>query len=321
MALNTRAALLVKKSLDFYDKTKRFIDAIAAPNALEGTDSADYGWIDRLPGFREFKGERLVSGISDKSYIVVTGEYDETVEVPAKDWRFGRLFNANTLMAEMGADAAKFPDLQVAEVLKNGETLTTFDGVALFSRVHDDGLGSLDQANLISGTGVTVTCLCTDWDSACEAMMGLQLGLTGPDDARKLGVRPNAVMVKTVAMERKFKTIFGSDKIGAVTNTYKGDIPLENIYLNPDLDVDADWFAFHKSDTGVKPLLYQFITGLGGGEGESKIVAMKDGLEISYLGPETEHAFWKKSIVFGATLLIKVAPWFWPYIIKVDAQS
>lgn len=316
MPLTANQAALVAVTLKAFDDQVRFAPRLARQIKLDDTDKADLGWLDSLPGFREFLDERKAFGISDKDYIIQAKAYEETVRIPRKDWKYGRLYKADAMLSQIGADAAKYPDIQIITTLNDSETQLTYDAKALIAEDHPDGIGG-NNSNLITGAGVTIDNLKSDWDKACARMRGFKIGKVDQDDVRVFDKKPNGVICPP-ALERKFKTIFTAETIDQSTNTYAGDVSPENIFVSSQLSDDDDWFPVYTEDPGIKPFaLVTVLPDAEEAEGGHIVGSNDDGLILSYLGPKSESAFWKGDVIFSATLDLRLVPWAWFYIVKV----
>ena len=120
------------------------------------TASNAYGWLNQMPGMREWIGARVIQNLSESSYSITNKHFEETVGVDRNDIEDDNLGQYGMLMTRLGEAAAAFPEQLVWDLLKNGFSTNCFDGQAFFDTDHpivlaDGSTGT--YANTDGGSG------------------------------------------------------------------------------------------------------------------------------------------------------------------------
>lgn len=121
----------------------------------EGAEEV-YPRLDMLPGIREWIGARQVKTLTESQFSIKNRTFEQTIEISRdkiEDDKYG-LFSV--VAQEMGANAARFPDLLVAQIMKAGTAQKTIDGQYFFDVDHQswDANGNATVAsNFTDGSG------------------------------------------------------------------------------------------------------------------------------------------------------------------------
>lgn len=123
-------------------KFNEFLDA--APSqwrevAMEVPSSSRanfYPKLDEIPGLREWIGARVVHELSVTSYAIPNKTYEETLGIDREDIEDDQLGLFNIAMAQLGKNAAEFPDQLVYGLLKAGASTLCYDGQYFFDTDH-----------------------------------------------------------------------------------------------------------------------------------------------------------------------------------------
>jgi phage major head subunit gpT-like protein len=124
-----------------------------------------YGWLQQMPGMREWVGARVVQNIAENGYAILNKHFEQTIGVDANDIDDDNLGQYSMLMRRMGEVVAGQVEQLVWEALKNGFTTNCFDGQFFFDTDHpvvlaDGSTGT--YANTDGGAGVAWFLLCTN---------------------------------------------------------------------------------------------------------------------------------------------------------------
>lgn len=124
-----------------------------------------YGWLNQLPGMREWIGARVIQNLSESGYAILNKHFEETVGVDRNDIEDDNLGQYQMLMTRLGEAAAAFPEQLVWDALKNGFATNCFDGQFFFDTDHPivlaDGTTGT-YANTDGGGGTPWFLLCTN---------------------------------------------------------------------------------------------------------------------------------------------------------------
>ena len=119
--------------------------------------STTYGWLGQVPNLREWVGDRSVRDMQAHGYAIVNKHFESTVGVNRDDIEDDNIGVYGPLMQEMGLAAGRHPDLQVFDLLKQGEVQVCYDGQPFFDTEHPvyantDGTGAATlTSNLFTG--------------------------------------------------------------------------------------------------------------------------------------------------------------------------
>ncbi|QIL81779.1 hypothetical protein G7047_19055 [Diaphorobacter sp. HDW4A] len=100
------------------------------------TGSEEYAWLGKLPGLREWLGDRVVHAIGNHGYTIKNKSFEMTVGVPRvaiEDDQYGVYI---PLMTEMGRAVDAHPDELTFGMLKSGRIALCYDGQPFFSAQH-----------------------------------------------------------------------------------------------------------------------------------------------------------------------------------------
>ena len=124
-----------------------------------------YGWLNQMPGMREWIGARVVQNLAENGYAILNRHFELTVGVDKNDIEDDNLGQYSMLMMRMGEAIAAYTEQLVWNALKNGFTTNCFDGQFFFDVDHpvvlEDGSTGV-YANTDGGAGTAWFLLCTN---------------------------------------------------------------------------------------------------------------------------------------------------------------
>ncbi|MCD2176449.1 Mu-like prophage major head subunit gpT family protein [Rhizobium sp. C1] len=112
----------------FYNTVAMTVNSTGAQN--------EYPRLDDLKGIREWVGERIYNRLGGSSFVIKNKRFEETITINRDniaDDQLGIYFN---VAAQMGQNAAEFPDRLIFPLLKNGENAVCYDGQYFFDIDH-----------------------------------------------------------------------------------------------------------------------------------------------------------------------------------------
>ncbi len=136
-----------------------------AMNIRSTTASNSYGWLNQMPGMREWIGARVIQNLAESSYSIANKHFEETVGVDRNDIEDDNLGQYAMLMTRLGEAAAAFPEQLVWNLLKNGFATNCYDGQFFFDTDHpikDADGNDTTYANTDGGGGTPWYLLCTN---------------------------------------------------------------------------------------------------------------------------------------------------------------
>ncbi len=118
------------------------------------TKSNEYGWLGKIPGMREWIGDRVIHGIATHGYTIKNKPYELTVGVDRDDIDDDNVGIYTPMMQNMGESVAAQPDELIFSLLKNGISTACYDGQNFFDTDHpviNKAGQEVTQSNLDAG--------------------------------------------------------------------------------------------------------------------------------------------------------------------------
>ncbi|RHW17195.1 hypothetical protein D1610_11640 [Sphingomonas gilva] len=120
------------------------------------TGKEEYGWLGKMPGMREWIGDRVINNIATHDYTIKNRDWEDTIAVDRNDIEDDTIGIYSPLFQEMGRGAEAHPDELVFGLLKAGFTTPCYDGQYYFDTDHPvlDADGNIiSVANTDGGAG------------------------------------------------------------------------------------------------------------------------------------------------------------------------
>jgi phage major head subunit gpT-like protein len=245
-----------------------------------------YGWLARIPIMRKWLGERQIHALATHSRTVTNEKFELTDSLSVddvEDDQFG-LFNMN--LSFMAAQAAKWKDQMIAQLLRDATSITGYDGKAIYATDHPVNGGDVSggptgtaQSNLNLNKALTY-----DNYVAARAQMMSFVG----EDGQPLGVVPNLLVVPPqregdakLILEADFLSGIQANTTAPQANTYKGSA---KILVVPELaDKPNNWWLLDTTKV-VKPYLLQ----------------IRNNPQFTYLtNPSDSNVFFQDRFIYG----------------------
>ena len=103
------------------------------------TSQNDYGWLNAIPGMREWIGERQVQNLSDSGYSIKNKDFELTVGVERNDIEDDNVGLYTPMFQQLGFGVAYSPDEIIFDLLVRGFEERCYDGKTFFSATHQVG--------------------------------------------------------------------------------------------------------------------------------------------------------------------------------------
>lgn len=120
------------------------------------TAEEKYGWLGKIPGMREWIGDRVINNLALHDYTIKNKKWEDTISVDRDDIEDDNYGVYAPLFTEMGRAVAAHPDELVWTLLKDGFSTICYDGQYFFDTDHpvlDANGQSISVANTDGGTG------------------------------------------------------------------------------------------------------------------------------------------------------------------------
>jgi phage major head subunit gpT-like protein len=286
---STLAALRTNFSNIFqgaFSSAPTFADRMATTVA-SSTGVNTYAFMDRVPKMRQWVGERQVQNLKEFGAQIVNQPYELTIAVDRDDIEDDNLGVYSPLMAEMGRQAAKWPDQLLVAALQAGTSGLGFDAQAFFSTTHP--LSGSNQSNNFTSSALTAP----NYATARASMMAYRGA-----DGEPLGVMPDLLVVPP-QLEAIGRTILNAEMIadtngGGTSNVWRNSAQL---LVVPELANEATTWYLLDTSKGVRPFIFQ--------QRKAPLLTMKDG-ELD------ENVFHQRQFLYGAEArgAVGYALWF-----------
>lgn len=129
------------------------------------TKENEYGWLGKLPGMREWIGDRVIHGLMAHGYSIKNKPFESTVGVDRDDIEDDNIGIYSPLFQELGAASGAHPDELVFRLLGQGHNVLCYDGQPFFDTDHPviDAEGeTVSQSNDMGGSDTSWYLLSTN---------------------------------------------------------------------------------------------------------------------------------------------------------------
>lgn len=127
-----------------------------ATRVSSSTREEKYGWLGKMPGLREWVGDRVIHSIALHDYAIKNKTWEDTISVPREDIEDDQYGVYGPLFEEMGRAVAAHPNQLVFDLLKAGWETPCYDGQDFFDTDHpvlDANGNPVSVANTDGGSG------------------------------------------------------------------------------------------------------------------------------------------------------------------------
>lgn len=275
----------------------QMIRSLLATEVDSNTAEESYNWLGTVPKMREWLGERVMQGLSAHTYTIKNKHYEATLEVDRDTIEDDRLGIIRPRLQQLALEAARFQDELAITTLAAGASNLTYDGQYFFDTDHAEA-DSGTQSNKLTGTGVTLTALRTDYEAARAAMLQFKDG-----HGRPMSIQPTHVLAPP-ALEGAFRQLLNSEiyiaasggVAAGVSNVWRGTADL---IISPYLTDANDWYLLSLNQP-VKPLIFQNRRAI-------EFVALDN--------PNDEQAFLRRRFYYGVDGRFNVGYAMWQFAV------
>jgi phage major head subunit gpT-like protein len=101
-----------------------------------GTGTEDYGWLGKIPGMREWIGDRQIQNLALHSYSIKNKPFESTIGVKRDNIEDDQLGIYSPMFEMMGQNASEHPDKLIFALLAAGFATACYDGQYFFDTDH-----------------------------------------------------------------------------------------------------------------------------------------------------------------------------------------
>jgi len=138
-----------------FESTETYYNQVAM-TVPSSTSQNEYPRMDDLPGIREWIGDRIVHDLSAQTYLIRNKEFEGTIGIKRSQIEDDQIGIFTNVAAEMGQNAAEFPDQKVFPLLSLGDSTLCYDGQFFFDTDHpgwDEQGNQTSVPNFTAGAG------------------------------------------------------------------------------------------------------------------------------------------------------------------------
>lgn len=120
------------------------------------TRANDYGWLGKIPGMREWIGDRQINNLKQHDYSIKNKSFESTIGVDRDDIADDQYGIYSPMMEMLGQNASEHPDELIFDLLANGFATECYDGQYFFDTDHPvlDADGNAQSvSNMQDGAG------------------------------------------------------------------------------------------------------------------------------------------------------------------------
>jgi phage major head subunit gpT-like protein len=244
-AIDAGASAAFIASFRMYEQNDLFAEIGTIERTQKGEARIPFLWYP--PRMREWVGERLIGSLDGGMHIIPTRSYEATVAVPrtaVEDDQYGAIERAARGLA---SEFFRFVHQSYIDILANGATLNTFDGLPLLT--NNPTMRGPSNVNLVSQPL-----------SIENLSAGIQaMGLYTEPDGRPLGMRPTHLLVgpanefraKNIVQSQQLIIAGSTDRVQGTANPWAGSLTvLVSSYIT-----DGDWYLIAAGANEYRPAI------------------------------------------------------------------
>ena len=107
-----------------------------AMTVMSGTAAEVYPWLGKIPGMKEWIGERVIENLTQHTFEIRNKDYEDTISVDRNQIEDDQYGVYSTMFEAMGEAVAAHPDEMVWPLLKAGNKTPCYDGQNFFDTDH-----------------------------------------------------------------------------------------------------------------------------------------------------------------------------------------
>lgn len=251
-----------------------------------------YKWLGGAPAMTEWRGERVRSSLGDYDLSVVSDKYQSTLSFDVDDMRRDKTGQILRRVAEMGQKAATLPQRLYTTLIESNPV--AYDGSNFFADSHN--VGTVD--NNLTFNATTPAAPTSDEMQkavlqAIQAIVGFKDETGDPCNefatSFMVMVPTNMYQALTAALKDTFTSAGVSNTLIAAQGMGMSIRPI----INPRLS-STDVFYTFRTDAPVKACIWQEES-------------LESGEAFKSLGMDSDNAFWRDEVSFGAKRIASAA--------------
>lgn len=211
----------------------------------------NHQWLGANPTMREWVGDKIVHGLRGQNWIIINKPWEVTIGIARRDIEFDALGKYRPKIQMLAMEPVRHQDELISNLRKTGAATLCYDGQYFYDTDHAEG-DSGAQSNKLTGTGVSISQIETDFNAARAALLNFkndrgkpyfpssaqfQLQVTAPPGL--LGI---------------FEKLLNASTINNNENTLKGAATLK---VDNNLTDANDWYLDVIGPFPIRPFIMQ----------------------------------------------------------------
>lgn len=205
------------------------------------TGEENYKWLGRLPGMREWIGDRQIQNLSAFDYTIKNKDWELTIGVDRNDIEDDKIGVYSPVIQSLAQSTVEFPDDLVFRLMKDGFTEKCYDGKMFYSTNHQVGKNTVSNK-------LTKALSPESYEMARTIIMSM-----ADEKGKSLNLVPDLLVVPP-ALESMGRKILLADQIDGTTNIHKDTAKL---LVVPALSSDPTAWHLLCTSRAIKPFIYQ----------------------------------------------------------------
>ncbi len=245
-----------------HESTSEIMEGLIATYDSD-SDQETYPGLAYAPRPREMEGSRTHRSVPGFSFTIVNKQYESTVDISYKQWKYGKTSAVRDMLSSMGEKARLFPNRLVGDLLNAGTTTVGHDGQNFFHTAHVDAGARYTTAqdnDLTSNYSVTSALTVLEMYAELGlARTAFESRFDGEGDPVVPAENARFIVMCPSGHLRAARAVFKNDQItGPIANDLKGVFEPR---LNPYSDNTAEFHTFW-ADGRRKPFILQEAEGV-----------------------------------------------------------
>lgn len=251
-------------------------------------------WLGGVPAMAKWAGERVRGKLVDSDLTVISDKFQSTLTFDVDDMRRDKTGQILRRISELGAKAATLPQRLFTTLLEGAHVSgTAYDGSAFFANSHT--VGTVDNLRAPSATTPAAPTSAEMSAAILDAIQGLYSNMDETGDPANEFAKSFMIMVPTNMWQpliAALKDVFTSAGVSNTLQSAMGMGLTITPVVNPRLTGTTSFYTA-RTDAPLKTALWQ----------EESI----GGESFKTLGMDSDNAFWRDEVAFGAKRIAQAA--------------
>jgi phage major head subunit gpT-like protein len=212
------------------------------------TESNVYGWMEQLPGVREWIGPRQFLNLKSNGYSLTNQDWEESVMIKRTALEDDSYGIYTPLTQQLAYNLAYHPDVKTYALLQNGFVNTCWDGKAFFAADHVLRQGKTGENILFTNT----TNLALTGPNFNTVLSAMKRNIGGGENPFMGNPTFTLVVPPELQSTAEEIVLMAKNSFGADNTNYKK----AELVVSAQITTTTYWFIL-VTNNPIKPLIYQ----------------------------------------------------------------